>query len=408
MTTAGTQLFSPSFFTYPFAWYADLRERDPVHWDQRFGMWVLTRYDDVSAAIRRPRVFSADLSRDVREASPPVLARDADSLRVVNSYRAAEFIQLDPPAHTAKRKPVAARFSPAEMEQFRPVVRLVVERLFDGLPNRGEADIVESIARPLPLQVINELMGIAPADRELVADQARQRMASVLSLADDRMAVSARGFAETAALLTRQLDDRGQPSCPVRDDVLADISAAEKGCLYSRTESLSNAMLIIDAGHETTVQLVANATLALLRHRDQWDRLVADPDALAETATEESLRFDPPLHAFRRIVAQDVELGGRVLRAGDRVHGSIASANRDPDHFADPNEFDVSRTPNSHLAFGAGAHYCLGQYLARMEGQEYLRALATRLPQLRLAAADIRYVQAPRVRSMTALPVVWT
>lgn len=407
MSQSRPGLFSPGFFADPFAFYADLREREPVHWDDTFQMWLLTGFDDVNAAVRRPRTFSSDQSRDTRELSPPVPAHDADALDVVNRFRAAEFIQMDPPEHTAKRRPVAARFSPRAMEQLRPMVRGVVERLFDEVWDRDGTDVVETIARPLPLQVINELMGIAPGDRGLVADQARKRMASALSLARERMAISAEGFVETAGLLNRELDDRRRPSCPVRDDVLADIVAAETGCVYSRTESLANAMSIIDAGHETTVQLVANSTLALLRHPGQWARLVADPDALAEPATEECLRFDPPLHAFRRIMAQDVELGGRTLRAGDRVHAAIASANRDPAYFADPDEFDVSRSPNSHLAFGAGVHYCLGQYLARMEGQEYLRALATRMPRLRLVQEDISYFESPRVRSMTALAVAW-
>jgi cytochrome P450 len=407
MTRSRTELFSGEFFADPFSFYAELRENDPVSWDERYEMWLVTRYDDVNALIRRPQLFSNDLSLDARAPNPRVRDEDAEALALVDGFRAEEFIQKDPPEHTGKRKPVARRFSPREMEKMRPVVRAVVAQLFDDVIDRGRADLVTEIARPLPLRVINELMGIASPDRGAVAEQARKRMASVLTLDDERMAISAEGFAETAALLVREIDERRQPSCPARDDVLADIATAEIEAVYSREESLANAMLIIDAGHETTVQLVCNSTLALLGHPEEWERLTRDPDRLVDSATEESLRFDPPLHAFRRIVAQDVELGGRRLRAGDRIHGVIASANRDSDYFLDPDRFDIERSPNSHLAFGAGAHYCLGQYLARMEGQEYLRALARRMPRLRLASDDIRYAHAPRVRSVTSLPVAW-
>ena len=407
MSHLATTLFSPDFFADPFTFYAHLRESEPVSWNEQYEMWLVTRYDDVSELTRRPQMFSADLSLDDRPPSPRVREEDARALAVVDRYRAEEFIQKDPPEHTAKRKPVAERFSPRRMEQVRPVVRAVVEGLFDDVADRGAADVVTEIARPLPLRVINELMGIAADERGAVAAQAGRRMASVLSLAENRMATSAEGFAETAALLVRELDRRLDPACPLHDDVLADIAGAEANAVYSREESLSNAMLIIDAGHETTVQLVCNSTLSLLRHPAQWARLREDPDALVASATEESLRFDPPLQAIRRIVARDVELGGHLLRAGDRIHGVIASANRDPAQFADPDTFDVGRSPNAHLAFGAGAHYCLGQYLARMEGQEYLRALVARMPRLRLASEQLRYVHAPRVRSITTLPVRW-
>ena len=405
-------LYSEGFFRDPFAYYALLRESDPVSWDDEHEMWVITRYADVSAVIRRPEIFSAELSaRDQRPVTPPVRSQDAASLDAVTRYRLHEFIQADPPRHGPTRAHVSARFSPRRMESVRPMVRRIVGELLDALEGRPSWDVLDAVARPLPLQVINELMGVEPDEREAIADQARRRMASVLSLDDDRMQRSAQGFAETAGFIDRAIDERigaasGAAGCPLRDDVLDDIAKAETSGAWSRLESQANAMMIIDAGHETTVQLVCNATLALLRHPEQWELLCSDPQRLAASATEECLRFEPPLHAFRRVVSADVEFGGRSMAAGDRVLGVVAAANRDPRQFVDPEKFDITRTPNSHLAFGAGAHYCLGQYLARMEGQEYLLALARRFPDLRLVSSDVEYFETPRVRSMTGLPVL--
>jgi pimeloyl-[acyl-carrier protein] synthase len=407
MTVRSPVLFSAEFFADPFAYYGRLRETQPVAWDAQYEMWLVTSYRDVSAIIRQPGVFSSVLGRDSRSASPPVRDEDTALLAEVNAYRVLEFIQMDPPEHTARRKLLSPRFLPRRMEELRPLVRGIVNELLDAVVDDGQMDVLTAVGRPLPMRIISELMGFDSDQRPDIADQASRRMASVLSLDADRMDRAAGGFAETAALVSRAVDERLEPGCPVREDVLGDIAAAERAGAFKRPESQANAMLLIDAGHETTVQLICNGTLSLLRHPDQWARLTSDPDRYVESATEECLRFDPPLHAFRRVVARDTELGGQVLRAGDRVHAVIASANRDPECFQDPDRFDIGRRPNAHVAFGAGAHYCLGQYLARMEGQEYLRALATRLPCLRLEATEVSYFQTPRVRSITALPVSW-
>ena len=401
------RLFSAEFFADPFAYFGRLRDTSPVSWNSDFEMWIVTGYRDVSAIIRQSKVFSSVLSKDTRPPSPSIREEDLAVLAEVNRYRAVEFIQMDPPAHTGKRRLVAPRFSPRQMEQVRSLVRDVVNELLDAVIGNGGMDVLTAVGRPLPMRIINELMGVEECQRPLVAAQASKRMASVLSLDADRMVRSAEGFAETAELVSGAVDERLAPGCPVRDDVFGDIAAAERSGGYDRLESIANAMLLIDAGHETTVQLICNSTLSLLRHPDQWARLKSDPDQYVDTATEECLRFDPPLQAFRRVVAHDVELGGQVLQAGDRVHAVIASANRDPEQFPDPERFDVGRRPNAHLAFGAGAHYCLGQYLARMEGQEYLRALAVRMPDLRLETTEGSYFQTPRVRSLASLPVSW-
>lgn len=405
--SAAVELYSPEFFADPYAWYGRLRETEPVTWNAEHRMWILTGYAEVNRVARQPDVFSSRLSAlDTAPTTPPVRPHDAHLLAVTDAVHVEEFIQMDPPQHTGKRAAVSPRFAPKALESWRPVIREIIDGLLDQVEGAGGMDVRDAVARPLPLLVVSRLMGIPPEDVDVIAEQARKRMAAVLSLDADRLEISVEGFRETGHYLERALDGT---RCPAEGgDVLADMTAAERAGLWSRAETLANAMMIIDAGHETTIQLICNATLALLNRPEQWQLLCADPVGRAPGAIDEVLRFDPPLHALRRIVTRDVEMGGRLLRAGERVLAVVAAANRDPARFPDPERFDITRRPNSHLAFGAGAHYCLGQYLARVEGQEYLVALAERFPDAAPPApGSVTYAPVPRVRSVTALPITW-
>ncbi|HEU0103473.1 MAG TPA: cytochrome P450 [Mycobacteriales bacterium] len=409
MTDTQVQLYSPEFFADPYDYYGRLRETDPVSWDEQHEMWILTRYDDVKRVARQPHIYSSRLAAlDTRPATPPVRDADLELQRLVDDVHRVEFIQLDPPDHTVKRAALSERFSPRNLEAVRPMVRQVIAELLDAVADQPGADLRAAVGKPLPLLVICRLMGIPEADVQTVAEQATARMANVLSLADDRMHTAWGGFTATADYLTATMDQRQAGGCPVGDDVLGDMVSAERSGTWSRAETLANAMMLVDAGHETTIQLICNGTLQLLSRPDQWDLLKADPRGLAASATDECLRLDPPLHALRRVVVEDVEVGGRTLRAGDRVVAVVASANRDPRRFPDPERFDITRAPNTHLSFGIGAHYCIGQYLARMEGQEYFAALAERFPRARMSPdSPLSYEPVPRVRSMRSLPVLW-
>lgn len=419
--SAPVELYSPEFFADPYAYYGRLREEDPVHWHPEHRTWILTRHADVNRVARQPELYSSRLAAlDTLPPSPPVRPQDAALVAETDAVHLEEFIQMDPPLHTGKRAAVSPRFAPKVLERWRPVVRGIISDLLDAVAGDGTMDVRAAVALPLPLLAISRLMGVPPADVAAVAEQAQRRMAGVLSLDDDRLAVAASGFRDTAAYLDGALGERHAGRCPVAapadgvvggdlGDVLADMVDAERAGRWTRAETLANAMMLIDAGHETTVQLICNATLALLTRPEQWRLLCADPAGRAAGAVDEVLRFDPPLHALRRIVTADVELQGHRLRAGDRVLAVVAAANRDPRRFPDPERFDIERRPNSHLAFGAGAHYCLGQYLARLEGQEYLIALAERFPGATVPdPAAVTYAPVPRVRSVTALPISWS
>jgi cytochrome P450 len=192
------------------------------------------------------------------------------------------------------------------------------------------------------------------------------------------------------------------------DDFISVLAAGEKKGVFTRHQVLVNTSLLLLAGHETTINLLCNGTLAFIRHPDQWAVLKRDPKGWAELATEECLRYDAPVKSLQRLATQDVDMRGKVLRKNDRIRWFISSANRDPETFAQPDRFDITRDPNPHVAFGSGVHHCLGATLARVEGQEVFKALAERFPSLHLEAEVLEYQPSVTFRSLKSLPVAWS
>ncbi len=364
----------------------------------------MTRYEDIVWLLRHPELFSSRFyADDALPPSPPIDDADVDELRYVNEFRKHEMIQNDPPDHRRLRSAISSFFTTSRMETWREMIRTVVGSMLDGLAGPNGFDVCADIGRPLPLRVIAVLLGIPEADRAVLKEHADRRMRSALSLEPGRMRDGASGIRDSGAYLAAALDRGGWDD---GTSLMALLVAAERRGDYSRDEVIANAQMLVDAGHETTIQLLCNGALAFLRHPDQWRRLVGSPDELAASATEECLRYDPPLPAPRRIAARDVELGGKAIRRGQRVLFVIAAGNRDPRAFDDPDRFDIGRDPNRHITFGHGIHACLGMHLARMEGQEVFRALAMRMPEMGLAAEKIEYAKVRGVRSVLALPVV--
>lgn len=398
-------LYAEEVFSDPYTYYGRLRETDPVHWNAANQMWLLTRYEDVSWFVRHPKVFSSEnWKKDTELPNPPISASNSETLRSVMEFRSHEFIQNDPPKHTRMRSALQSSFNTRSLEGLRPMVREAVSKLFDTVSTQGSMDVVADIAKPLPLFIISEMIGIPTEDRVAVKEHADLRMSSAISILPNRMQLSAEGIKSSSAYLSTLVDDRLREP---EHDLLSLFAEEERSGRYSRAEVLANLQSLIDAGHETTIQLICNGTLAFLRNPRQWTHFKSDPDGLAVSATEECLRYDPPLPILRRVAQSDITRQGQSIHAGDRVIGVIAAANRDPRAFPHPDDFDITRSPNNHLAFGAGIHYCLGQYLARMEGQEVFRAFATRLPDIRLASGPIEYWENPRNRSVKALFTEW-
>src|SRR5262245_45615999 len=398
-------MFAPDVIADPYRYYARLRELDPVHWNERYQLWVVTRYDDVVWMIRRHELFSSAVIRnDPRPPYPPIDPADADLVGYVRQFRAEQLVEHDRPAHLAMRSVVHAYFTPRTMESWRPFVRQAVGELLDEARERGRMDVLTDLAAPLPVRVLAQMMGVPQEDREHLRELA-DKLLYINRGEPDRLRPLTEGMRGMLEYVEPLVEARlARPGA----DFISVLAQGEKSGVLTRHQVLVNTALLLFAGHETTMNLICNGTLALIRNPDQWARLKADPAVCAQPTTEECLRYDPPVKSTKRIAAEDVELRGRRLRKNDRIRWAIASANRDPAVFAEPDRFDVGRHPNPHVAFGAGIHFCLGVTLARLEGQEVFRALAERFPALHLATDHLEYQPSIQFRSLKALPVTWS
>jgi cytochrome P450 len=384
-TTAIYNPFEPGFTDDPYPQFAALREHDPVH-ETLMGFWGLFQYDDVQRFLRDPAV-----SVDADNATPSVfdtMQRDLRGDRADQGSHA--MLNLDPPDHTRLRRLVSKAFTPRMIENLRPRVQQLVDQALDAAAARGSMDLVADLAFPLPFTVISEMLGV-PDDVD--ANQLRQWSGLLVRTLEppsdlellDRIAEA--NDAMRAAVLDIIAWKRTNPA----DDLLSALVAAEEqGDMLTDEELLDQVMLIYIAGHETTVNLIGNGTLALLRNRDQLERLRKEPDLIGN-AVDELLRFDSPVQMSRRITLDDVEVQGRTIPKGTFTLCGLASANRDERHFGPTAaEVDIGRADaNQHLSFGGGAHYCLGAALARLEGAVAIGSLVQRFPGIEPAGEPV-------------------
>jgi cytochrome P450 len=397
-------LFAPDVIADPYPLFARLREGHPVYWNATLELWVLTRYADIEWAVRHPELFSSAVIRT--DERPPYPAVDPDDLPLfdqVREFRADQLVEQDQPSHTAMRGVVHGFFTPSAMEAWRPFVRRAVADLLDGLEHRGQMDVMADLAAPLPVRIIAEMMGVPHQDRDLLRDLA-DKLLYINRGEPYRLRLLMEGIRGMIEYVSPLVTERAV--CPGQDFISV-LAGGERAGVFSRHQVLVNTALLLFAGHETTMNLIGNGTLAFLRHPEQWARLTADPAGNVRRATEECLRYDPPVKSTQRIAAADVELGGATIRRGDRLRWIIAAANRDAAMFPNPDAFDITRQPNPHLSFGTGIHYCLGATLARVEGQEVFRALAERLSGMQLDSETLEYHPSVQFRSLRALPVRW-
>ena len=397
-------MFTADAIADPYAYYGRLREEDPVHWNALYDLWVLTRHADVVWMTRHHELFSSAVFRnDPRPAYPAIDESDLELYEYVKNYQADQFIQHDRPEHLEMRKVVHSYFTPRSMEAWRPFVQNAVKELLDAAEAKGHMDVMKDLATPLPVLVIAQMMGVPTADRQHVRDLA-EKLLYIGRGEYDRMRLLTEGMQGMIDYVSPLVDERiVNPG----DDFISVLAQGEKQGVFSRHQVLVNTSLLLLAGHETTINLLCNGTLAFLHHPDQWALFKQDPAGQAKRATEECLRYDAPVKSIQRIAAQDVEMRDKVLRKNDRIRWFITPANRDPEVFANPDTFDITRDPNPHVAFGSGVHHCLGATLARVEGQEVFKALAERFPALHLETEELDYQPSITFRSLKALPVAW-
>ena len=391
----------PSFRIDPYPFYARLREQDPVH-QTALGSWVISRYADCVALLKDPRV-SSDLRNEElyrRAVEQGLIDPDQEVLQ-----RTPPFLVRDPPDHTRLRGLVSKAFTPNVIEGLRPHVQELVDRLIDRAAAAGEMELIEEFAYPLPVTVICELLGVPPQDHETFKEWSRElskgldpgRYAQPDTVERRRRAGNA--FAGYFGDLIAQ-----RRKTPREDLLSALIAAEEQGDRLTPEELISTCIFLVSAGHETTVNLIGNGTLALLRHPDQLRRLRDDP-SLTRSAVEELLRYDAPVHMAIRVAIADIEVGGRTIGRGQQIAILLGSANRDPAQFPEPDRLDIARRDNHHVAFGFGIHFCLGAPLARVEGEIAFAALVRRLQGIELCTQAPEYRENIVLRGPRALPV---
>jgi cytochrome P450 len=404
MGTEGTTisfdvLFDPATRRDPHPLYHQLRSEQPIAYNAEFDEYVLTRWADCEAVLRDPKWSSSPEHRPRPEGANDISAEMA-------GVGMKTLLFLDPPDHTRLRRLVSKAFTPRRIEQLRGHVTEILDDLLSGVKPGEPFDVISTFAYPLPLIVICELMGVPLEDRHQFegwsADATRLLDGDIDEDTMMKGIVAAMYFLNYFNGLFEQR--RKEP----KDDLLSGLLAVEEaGDVLTEEELRSIVLLLFLAGHETTVNLIGNGLFALMQHRDQWERLCADPDGLSAGAVEELLRFDGPVHVTGRAAAEDLELAGRPFPKQSQVVVLLAAANRDPERFPDPDRLDIGREDNQHLTFSHGIHYCLGAALARLEGQVVFSTLAKRFPQMALAVPpeEVEYRDHFVLRGLKALPV---
>lgn len=412
----------------PYPFYEQLRQQDPVHWDEEMGFWVLSRYADIDALYTDERFSRAQglmrgfqrLSESDRQTAGPVY----------HSFSKTVFY-ADPPYHAHLRSLMNHAFTPRRVERLRPYIQRVVDELLDAARANPEVDLIQGLAYPLPVMVIAELLGLPASDRDCFkkwsddlfailgtvrpkSPELLERAAQSLQEMTDYVRELSRKRREHPQddLLTALLSvtDEAGFACPHAYDP-STLQAGrgqvrEQAAMSTLTgeELVANINILLSTGHETTTHLIGNGLLDLLQHPDQMKKLMRDSSLLA-SAVEEMLRFDNPVQITYRSAVEDAEIHGRLIRKGDLVNTVIGSANRDPERFTAPDRFDITRSEGRHLGFGVGIHFCIGAPLVRLEAEIVFETILRRFPGLALATERLEWQEHPIFRGLKSLPV---
>jgi len=392
-------LLDPDVLANPYPLYRRLQTEDPVHWDPYLHAWVVSRYADVVTVLQR---FSA-----ARTPSPEQLtALDLPDLNPIAQVLVRQMLFMDAPSHTRLRALAAAAFTPSRAEALRSHIQDIVDGLIDAVLPRGRMEVISDLADLLPATVTAELMGVPVADRDQLKVWSKDfsEMLGNFQHNPGRGALMLKTIEEmTAYFRVRLREQERQP----REGVIQALMSAEiDGDRLSEEEVIANSIITMTGGQETTTNLIGNGLLSLLRNPEELELLRAD-SALLPSAIEELLRFESPIQYTTRLAPGDVELGGKPVRKRQAVVALMGAANRDPEHFPDPDRLDIRRRDNRHVAFGWAAHYCFGAPLARIEGQIAFSTVLSRVPDLALEPGPLVWRRNMAFRGLEALPVAW-
>jgi cytochrome P450 len=388
------------FYVDPYPTYRALRENEPVK-RMRNGSYFLTRYDDLVTAYKHTKAFSSDKKREF-------LPKYGNSL--LYEHHTTSLVFNDPPAHTRVRRLIMGALSPRAIAEMEPYVVALVDRLLDAIAAKGDFELIGDFASAIPIEVIGNLLDVPHDEREPLRDWslailgALEPVISLEASARGNQAVKDfLGYLET--LVARR---RSKPGNPERDVltrlIQGEVDGEANGERLTETELLHNCIFLLNAGHETTTNLIGNGLVALSEHPAEKRRLIEHPE-LIKTAVEEILRYESSNQLGNRMTTERIELGGIALEAGTPVTLCIGAANRDPAQFEDPERFDIARTPNRHLAFATGAHQCAGMALARLEGAVAIARFLKRFPDYALNGTRLRGGRV-RFRGFLSVPCV--
>ncbi len=394
----------------PYPSYAYLREHDPVHWNQLFKCFMLSKYDDVHMAFSDHRRFSSDVWSRVPEQLNQMMELTDEQRRAIEQivpFLAYNLQGMDPPGHTRQRTLMMKTFTPRMIEAFRPTVRRLVDELIDKRLAEGNMDLVADLAYPLPSNVILDLLSIPRSGRPFIkasSEGINEFIVSFFFRGPDTWTRLAGVFADVKAYLKSLMAERRQH--PGEDLLTRMVHAEENGDMLSEDEIVIATNFLLFAGHETTANLIGVGMSYLLQNRDQMEQLCADP-AKIPSAVEELLRYVSPVHTLARRTTCEVTLRGVTIPENSDIYLLVGAANRDPDKFPDAEKLDINRPPGRSLGFGYGIHYCIGAALARMESQVAFEAILKRLPNIKMAVEIPEFRLNYSLRGLTALPVVF-
>ncbi len=394
------RLLEPEVLANPYPLYHKLRSEDPVHWDRFLHTWVVTRYPDVLNVLHS---FSAD-----RTPTPEQLtAMGLSGLNAIAKVMVKQMLFMDAPAHTRLRGLASVAFTPQKVRVLKGHIQEITDNLLDRVQARGEMDLIQDFAAPMPAIVTAEMLGVPTEDhsdlKKWSADFAE--MLGNFQHNPDRIP---RVLESTNNLTNYFRDAIAKMREHPREGLIHSFMTAEMdGDRLSEEEIIANCVVTMVGGQETTTNLIGNGLLTLMRNPAQLARLRDDPN-LISSGVEELLRYESPSQHTGRIAREDVEIGGKQIRKGQAVMAIMAAANRDPERFPQPDELILDRADNKHLAFGWSSHFCFGAPLARMEGQIAFETILRRLPNLEVVAGPLTWRTNSGLRGLTALPVRFT
>jgi len=373
---------NPEFVANPYPQLAELRKLGKPVWHEETGMFLAARYKDANAVLR-----NRSLGRIFSPRTPET------EWETFNYLHADSILDSEPPKHTRLRSLVMKAFNPKRIEELRPnierITNQLLHRIEDKLQSYGTFDLIADYAEPLPVMVIAELLGFPEADEHLLRPWSQAIVKMYEPSPTEEQKADARKASNEFAAYVHSLMVERQKNPGV--DLISELAIVEEqGEKLSAHELIATCVLLLNAGHEASVNGFGNGLVAALGNEEQWSKLTSNIDGMTETAVDEFLRFDAPLHLFERTATEEVEIGGVAIKPGQKIAALLGSANRDEEIFERADELDLSRSPNPHIGFGAGIHFCIGAPLARQEMQISLPALLHRFPRLELADKPIR------------------